>query len=479
MKTIDYPIVVIGAGAGGLVVAIGAAKAGKKVLLIEKGTYGGDCTNFGCVPSKSLIASAEIAHALSSHQNFGIEANVSDIQTAGVLKRTRSIVERFKKTEGPEVLSSHGVDTLTGTASFIDPYTLEVTFSEGRTSIIRGQKIILATGSAPVIPKIEGLKDVPYLTNETIFSLTEIPKHLAVIGGGPIGTELAHAFKRLGADVTLIQHAPHLLMREEPEAQKIMESTLKAEGVNLLLQHETLKVENGINLTIHDHCAHKDIQQKVSHLLVATGRSPSLKSLNLEAAGIKTHKRGICIDHFGRTKIKHIWAIGDVTGGPLFTHMAEAAGRRVLQNLIAPRIFWKKEQQPLLVPRVTYTDPEVAAIGLTETAAHEKFGKKKIAVYSLPFNEVDRAVCAGREEGVIKVVTKKWSSQILGATIVAPRAGEMLMELAVAIEHKIPLRKLSSVIHPYPIYSRAIRKAADQWLSKTILPTLKSWLKRK
>jgi len=476
-----YPIIVIGAGAGGLVVAIGAAKAGKKVLLIEKGNYGGDCTNFGCIPSKSTIAAAEIAHCFTRSSHYGIASKVSQFDAKDTLSRTRKIIEEIRHEEEPEALAKHGVDTLTGTASFVTPHKIAMKTEGGSTIDVTGDRIVIATGSYPVTPKIDGIDEVPHFNNETIFALTEVPEKLAILGGGPIGCELAQAYRRLGAEVTLIQHAPHLLMREEPESQEVIEQVFCNEGINLFLQHEPIKVARANDhIAITYKCLKTGDEKTCSatHLLVAAGRKPTIDSLHLEAAGVKTHKRGIEVDNYGRTSQKHIWAIGDCTGEAPFTHMAENAGRRVLYNLLVPRFLWKKKQDPENVPRVTFTDPEVATAGLLEKQALEKYGPEKLAIYTFPFSKLDRAITAGRTEGFVKVITKKWSSRILGATIVGPRAGEMLPEILTAMYGNIPLRKLADVIHPYPTYSLAIRKAADQWLSQTLLPSLKKLIGR-
>ncbi|MFQ5729419.1 MAG: dihydrolipoyl dehydrogenase family protein, partial [Waddliaceae bacterium] len=475
VMTCNYPIIVIGAGAGGLVVAIGAAKAGKKVLLIEKGNYGGDCTNFGCIPSKSLIAAAHVAHALKNEKDYGIEATISKVNYRGALERTRRIVEEVRSHEDPAALAKHGVETLTGTASFKDPHTLNVALDNGEIQTVLGENIVIATGSYPFTPDIKGIKSCPYCTNETIFDLEEIPQRLGVIGGGPIGSELAQAFQRLGSKVTIIQHGVHLLSREELETQKVLEEVFTKEGITLLLNCEPLEanhVNGKIQIKFRPRPESVEKTIEVDHLLIAVGRRPNIEKLHLEKAGIRTHKQGIEVDNYGRTAQKHIWAVGDVAGHAIFTHVAENEARTVLTNLLLPWPLGSKLDLAQAIPRVTYTDPEVASVGINEEQAIVKYGKNTIASYTVPFSEVDRAITTGRTEGLVKVVTKKWSSQILGATIVGPRAGEMLSQLTTAMRAKIPLRKLASLIHPYPTYSLAIRKAADQWLSKTILPTL-------
>jgi len=471
-----YPIIVIGAGAGGLVVAIGAAKAGKKVLLIENGNYGGDCTNFGCIPSKSIIAAGHAAHSLKESAHLGVTIKIEDTDSKGALERTRQIVASIREHETPETLNGHGVATITGLASFVDTHTLKISLPDGSTTQVTGDNIVIATGSHPRIPAIEGGDTVSILTNETIFDLKEVPKRLIVIGGGPIGCELAQAYHRLGGNVSLIHHHDNLLNKEVERAQTIIEETFEKEGIKLFLGYNPIRLTkegNNISITLKNKSSGEESTLIASHILVSTGRIPNLNKLNLDGIGVKYGDRGIIVDAYGRTNCKNIWAIGDVAGRAIFTHLAENEGRAVLTSLLMPWFFKKKLDRTQPIPRVTYTDPEVASLGLSEREAVKKYGKSKIAIYTVPFSAVDRAITTGRTEGFVQVVTKKWSSKILGATIVGPPAGEMIMEISTAMYAGLPLRKLASIIHPYPTYSLAIRKAADQWLTATIIPSLK------
>jgi pyruvate/2-oxoglutarate dehydrogenase complex dihydrolipoamide dehydrogenase (E3) component len=354
-----------------------------------------------------------------------------------------------------------GVETITGEASFTGPHFLQV---NGRK--IEAKQIVIATGSSPLIPSIPGLSETPYLTNETIFALKQIPESLAVLGGGPIGSELSQAFQRLGAKVTLIHTRDALLGREDPLAQTVLAKQLEKEGVSLFLGAHTKEIQhqNGTFRLLLD----KGTIVQAAALLVCVGRQPNVASLNLSAAGVEYSDKGIPVDAYGRTNQRHIWAVGDVVGAPFFTHLAENQARSVLTSLLLP--FKKKLDRTQAIPRVTYTDPEIASIGMTEEAAAKSFN---IATYVVPFSSVDRAITTSREEGFIKIITKKWSSQILGCTIVAPRAGEMLGEISLAMHAHIPLRKLAQLIHPYPTYNQAIRKAADLWLTQTILKSLR------
>ncbi|MBS0653299.1 MAG: FAD-dependent oxidoreductase [Verrucomicrobia bacterium] len=472
-----YPIVVIGSGAAGLVVANGAAKAGKKVLIVEKKHWGGDCTNFGCIPSKSLIASSHIAHAILSNGSLGIHAHSDRFSASDALERVRKIVAEIRSEEDKPALEKNGVHAIEGTASFVDPHTIMIIDRAGDIRKVWGKQIVIATGSFPSIPSVPGLDITPYLTNETIFDLKEIPKSLAIMGAGPIGCEIAQAMRRLGSSVTLIgTKAP--LQREEPEAQQTLVDRFKEEGMELYIGYSTRQVayEAGkFQILLQEKGSDKKVSLQSDALLIASGRSPNLESLNLSNAGVVYSEKGISVDHFGRTNQKHIWAIGDAAGPPFFTHYAESQARAVLTSLLLP-FGLKKRLNPSPIPRVTYTDPEIASIGLSEQEALTRYKARSIAVYKVPFTKLDRAITAGRTEGFVKIITKKWSSKILGATIVAPRAGEMLMQIATAMYAQIPLRKLSGLIHPYPTYSLAIRKASDLWLTQTVLPTLKKYI---
>lgn len=449
-----YFTIVIGAGAAGLVVAKGLAKAGKKVLLIEKGNFGGDCTNFGCIPSKTLIHLSHQMHTLGSYQCHK--------PLDKIFPQMQSIVEGVRSTEDEAALKKLGIDVVTGRAEFVDSHTLQV----------KGEKyaakyIVIATGAKPKIPEIEGIENVPIYTNETIFSLARPPKSLIILGAGPIGSELAQAFARCDSKVFLINHSDHILSKESKVISQAMCHLFTQEGIDLFLDYTPFRIaydQNQISLFIRNNKTKEEKKVIAETILVSVGRMPSFHELHLKRAGIKTNEKAILIDKYGRTNKKHIYAIGDVTGSPFFTHRCENQGRAVLSSLLLP---WKKKFSLQLIPRVTYTDPEIASIGLVDDE------QDKFTIYDIPLKNVDRAITQGSVEGMIRIVTKKWSSKIVGATIMAPRAGEMLMEISLAIQHKIPLRKLSSLIHPYPTYSLGIRQVADQWLTQTIIPLVK------
>ncbi|MCK4934453.1 MAG: FAD-dependent oxidoreductase [Simkaniaceae bacterium] len=472
-----YQIIVIGAGSGGLVVAIGSAKASKSVLLIEKGAYGGDCTNFGCIPSKSLIASADRARAILSAKEYGITGDFSSVNTDQVFDRVQKIVKSIRSHEEPDALGKMGVKTENGAASFIDAHRLEINKTNGEKITVFGEQIVIATGSRAFIPRDLGLDNTPYLTNETIFSLKTVPKSLCILGAGPIGVEMAQAFSRLGSKVALVHRHSHILNREEVEVQQTMEKVFLFEGMELNLGFNTQKVsfaDEKFRLQIQSDVKKKEIIADA--LLVAVGRRANVATLNLERAGVRADEKGVFVDKYGRSSKKNIWAVGDVVrDGANFTHVAENQARAVLTSLLLP---WKTKISKQAIPRVTFTDPEVASFGLSEKQATEKYGKK-VAIYFIPNTSNDRAITSGETAGFVKVITKKWSGKILGGTIISHAAGEMLMELTLAAKENISIRKLASLIHPYPTYSLILRKVADLWLSQTFLPAIQKVFRRK
>jgi pyruvate/2-oxoglutarate dehydrogenase complex dihydrolipoamide dehydrogenase (E3) component len=468
----DYYTIVIGGGTAGLIVAKGLARAEKKVLLIEKGPFATECSSFGSIPTKALIASANVAHELWRSGLYGIDMVMRNFQSNRALQRARDIVEQFQSQNSPQVLQSMGCDSMALPCRFVDAHTVETIAPDGSVSTFTAKNIVVATGSEPRIPSIKGLDTVPYYTNQNIFSLTEIPTSLAIIGGGQTGCEFAQAFRRLGASVSIIEQQEFLLKGEEPEATRAVQSALVKEGVEIFLGNTITRVARDgdrISLTVRRK-DDREYEFRVQHLMIAAGRRAHVASLNLEAAGVQYNDSGISFDAYGRTSQSNIWVVGDASGPPYYAHAAENHARGVLRNLLLPSLFRRKLDSAQLVPRVIFTDPELASIGLTEEQAIEKYGTYGIATYMVPLSESDRAVCLGRTDGFVKFVTKRYSSKILGATFVAPIAADMLIEVSMAIRDGVPLRKLSSLIHPYPTYSQIVQKAAEKWLQDTIRP---------
>ncbi len=471
-----YDLVVIGAGTAGLVVAAGAAGLGLglKVALIEKNLMGGDCLNVGCVPSKCVIRSSRVVADILDAARFGINPSQNiDIDFAAVMERMRKIRAGISHHDSAERFRNLGVDVFLGSASFIDNKAIAVNNLK-----LNFKKAVIATGARASDPQIAGLTEVGYLTNETVFSLTEQPKRLAVIGGGAIGCELAQAFQRLGCEVTLLHKNSHLLDREDADAAEIVQQVFLREGVNLILDcaiAQVTKTSNG--KIIHYQQNGINHQIEVDEILVGAGRSPNVEGLNLEAVDVKYDKqRGVFVNDYLQTTNPKIFAAGDICMNWKFTHAADAAARIVIKNtLFSPFGLGKSKLSDLVMPWVTYTDPEIAHVGLyVEEAKAQGLETDEIKI---PFSSVDRAIYDGETEGFVKILHQRGSDRILGATIVARHAGEMISEITLAIASKQGLNTLSSVIHSYPTQADAIKKAADAYRKTLLTPRTQTLLK--
>jgi pyruvate/2-oxoglutarate dehydrogenase complex dihydrolipoamide dehydrogenase (E3) component len=486
-----YDLVVIGAGTAGLVVAAGAAGLGLglKVALIEKSLMGGDCLNVGCVPSKSVIRSARMAADMRDTAAFGIQTPDSiNIDFAGVMQRMRQIRAGISHHDSAERFKNLGVDVFLGNAAFVNKEAIAVSETISDLSpkppfLLKFKKAVIATGARATCPPIPGLGEAGYLTNETVFSLTECPKRLAVIGGGPIGCELAQAFHRLGSQVILFHKHGHLLDREDADAAEIIQHQLSQENIDLILNCTLEKVENtDAGKVIYyrkNYQENSDIIKTVivDEILVGAGRTPNIDGLNLEAVGVECdRRRGVVVNDYLQTTNPRIYAAGDICMDWKFTHAADAAARIVIKNtLFSPFGLGRSKLSNLVMPWVTYTDPEIAHVGLYEREAQAK-GIETNTI-KIPFSTVDRALTDGETEGFVKILHKKGSDQILGATIVARHAGEMISEITLAIATKQGLNALSGVIHPYPTQADAIKKAADAYRRTLLTPRTKSLLK--
>lgn len=454
-----YNLVVIGAGTAGLVTAAGAALLGGKVALIEKHLMGGDCTNVGCVPSKTLIRSSRVVADLRHAREFGIGAHDINVDFSAVMERLRRIRAEISPNDSAmRFQQEFGVDVFFGEACFSGPDTVDVA---GQS--LRFSKAAIATGSSPAKLPIEGLEEAGYLTNETVFSLTERPDRLAVIGGGYIGCELAQTFRRLGSEVMLLQRQPRILAREDADASKILQTAFEQEGIQLILNSTIKRVERqAAAKVIYYEAAGEEKSVTVDQILVGAGRSPNVTGLNLEAVGVEyDQKQGVKVDDYLRTTNPRIYAVGDVCMKWKFTHAADAAARIVIQNALFSLFgIGRKKLSSLVMPWCTYTDPEVAHVGMYPEEAQER----GIAVETLcvPLNQVDRAIIDGESEGFAKIHIKQGSNKILGATIVARHAGELISEITLAMTNQLGLQAIANTIHPYPTQAEAIRKAADE-----------------
>lgn len=462
-----YNLVVIGAGSAGLVASAAAAGLGAKVALIEKHFMGGDCLNVGCVPSKAVIRSAKVMGDIINADDFGIEVPAGvKVNFAKVMSRMRRIRANISHEDSVHRYKELGVDVYLGAGRFTGRDMIEV---NGRELFFK--KAVIATGSRAFHPPIDGLAEAGYLTNETVFNLTEQPRRLAVIGGGPIGCELAQAFRRLGSEVVLIHNSDYILNREDADAADIVQQAFIKEGIKLVLSANTDKVTvDETGKTLHFECPSEGrTSVTVDEILVSTGRVPNVDGLGLETVGVDyTTRHGVKVNDYLQTTNPTIYAAGDVAMKYKFTHLADATARIVLRNAL---FMGFEKASDLVLPWCTYTDPEIAHVGLYGHEAEEQ--GIEIDTFTAHFQDVHRAIADGEENGFVKVHVKKGSDKILGATIVARAAGDMINELTLAIVGNIGLGTLAKTIHPYPTQGEAIKKVADAYNRTRLTPTVK------
>jgi pyruvate/2-oxoglutarate dehydrogenase complex dihydrolipoamide dehydrogenase (E3) component len=470
-----YNLVVLGAGTAGLITSLVAASLGARVALVERHLMGGDCLNVGCVPSKAVIRAARRVHDARAAAELGLGTPADRRPDFGAaMERMRRIRARISHEDSAaRYRDEFGIDVYLGTARFTGPGAIDV---DG--AALRFKKAVIATGARPAAPPVPGLAEAGFLTNETVFELTERPERLAIVGAGPIGCELAQAFQRLGSRVTLLEAAPQLLGREDPDAAAIVQQALVRDGVELLLGAALRKVErSGAGKALHVSAGGRELHLAVDEILVGTGRTPNVEGLGLETAGVAFDpKRGVTVDDRLRTTNPRIFAAGDVCMEWKFTHAADAAAKLVVQNAL---FFGRRKLSSLAMPWCTYTEPEVAHVGLYEREARER--GIAIDTYQVPIAKANRAVLDGEEEGFVKVHVRKGKDEILGATIVAARAGEMISEITVAMTNGVGLGAFTNVIHPYPTQAEAIKAAAGLYTRTRLTPGVKrlfeAWLR--
>lgn len=472
----QYDLVVIGAGTAGLVVAGGAASlgVGLKVALIERYLMGGDCLNVGCVPSKTIIRSSRVAADLRDAARYGVHTSGEiKVDFAAVMERMRRVRADISPHDSAQRFQNWGIDVFLGSGAFSSKNTITV---EGAT--LPFKKAVIATGARAAEPAIPGLAEAGFLTNETVFSLTDCPRRLAVIGGGPIGCEMAQAFQRLGSQVVLLHRHDHVLDREDREGAEILQRVLIQEGVQVQLNSNLERVESTpAGKVLHFTHGGRSETVTVDEILIGAGRVPNVEGLNLEQVGVNYDpKKGVVVNDYLQTTNPKIYGAGDICMDWKFTHAADAAARIVIKNaLFSPLGFARSRLSDLVMPWVTYTDPEIAHVGLYEHQARAR-GIATDTI-QIPLSSTDRAIADGEETGFVKILHPRGSDRILGATIVARHAGEMISEVTTAIVHKIGLSKLASVIHPYPTQAEAIRQAADEYYRRTLAtPSMKTLL---
>jgi pyruvate/2-oxoglutarate dehydrogenase complex dihydrolipoamide dehydrogenase (E3) component len=466
-----YNMVVIGGGTAGLVTAAGAAGLGARVALVERDALGGDCLNTGCVPSKALLRSARAAAAVRRAGAFGVRvAAAAEVDFAAVMRRMRELRAELSRSDSAERLRGLGVDVYFGSARFVAHDRIEV---EGTT--LRFSRACIATGARAAVPDIPGLREAGFLTNETLFSVGRLPERLAVIGGGPIGCEMAQAFARFGARVWLIEAADRLLGNDDERAGELIADVLRADGIDV----RTATTVESVSLTGH---GEKSLRLRpaghgadvaVDEILVAVGRRPNVEDLDLAKAGIGGDARGVEVDARLRTRNRRVFSAGDVCLPQRFTHAADAAARIVIRNAL---FFGRARFRAETIPWCTYTEPEVAHVGITARGAAEK--GIAIRTFAIDLGDVDRARLDGEEVGFLEVHVAARADAILGATMVGSHAGETIAEIALAISARVGLGRLADVIHCYPTQAEAVRKAADAHNRARLTPRVRSLFER-
>jgi pyruvate/2-oxoglutarate dehydrogenase complex dihydrolipoamide dehydrogenase (E3) component len=474
-KTFDRNLIVIGGGSAGLVSAYIAAAVKAKVTLIEKHRMGGDCLNTGCVPSKALLRTAKLVSHIDRAREFGVDAGLPRVDFAAVMQRVRKVVQDIEPHDSVERYTQLGVECVQGAATLIDPWTVEV---NGQRLTARG--IVIAAGAEPFVPPIPGLAEAGYLTSDTIWDLDALPRRLIVLGGGPIGCELAQAFARLGSQVTQVEQLPRLMIREDVEASKLVQDRFTAEGIDVRLNTRALNViqnESGKFLV----CERAQKQEVIAFdaILVAVGRAARLKGYGLEALGVKCGKT-LEVNEFLQTNFPNIFAAGDVAGPYQFTHTAShMAWYAAVNSLFGPLLalrggLFKVDYR--VIPWATFTEPEVARVGLNEIEAREKNIAYEVTTYGI--DDLDRAIADGDAHGFVKVLTVPGKDRVLGVTIAGEHAGDLIAEWVLAMRHGIGLNKILGTIHIYPTLAEANKYAAGNWKRAHQPEALLRWVER-
>jgi pyruvate/2-oxoglutarate dehydrogenase complex dihydrolipoamide dehydrogenase (E3) component/uncharacterized membrane protein YdjX (TVP38/TMEM64 family) len=476
-RSFERNLVVIGAGAGGLVSAYIAAAVKAKVTLIEGHKMGGDCLNFGCVPSKALIRSAKMARQLKKAHELGVADAAGRVDFAAVMKRVHGVIADIEPHDSVERYTGLGVEVLQGHARITSPWTVEVTLADGRKQTLTTKNIVIAAGASPFVPPIPGLKESGFLTSDTVWGLTELPRRLVVLGGGPIGSELAQSFARLGSAVTQVEMAPRIMVREDPEVSELVTASLRADGVNVLTGHQAVRVEvvNGEKRLIAK-AGGAEVVIPFDELLCALGRSPRVTGYGLEELGIPlTPRKTVQTNAYLQTLYPNIYAVGDVAGPFQFTHTAAHQAWYAAVNALFGR-FRKFKADYSVIPWATFTDPEVARVGLSESEAKEQGVAYEVTKYGI--DDLDRAIADGTAHGFVKVLTVPGKDKILGVTIVGEHAGDLLAEYVLAMKHGLGLNKILGTIHTYPTLAEANKYVAGEWKRAHAPQKLLQWVGR-
>lgn len=463
-----YDLVVVGGGTAGLVTAAGAASLGARVALVERERLGGECLWTGCVPSKALIGSARVAAAMRRAADFGLEPADPGADGRRVLESVREARARIQPHDDPERFRDMGVEVLEGTPGALTP---DGDVRAGDRTL-EARKVVLATGSRPAVPPIDGLEEAGYVTHETAFDRESLPGSAVILGGGAIGVEFAQAYRRLGVDVTVVEMEPRLLPREDPDLSRMLEEILVEEGVRVLTGARAVAAgsEEGLRtLTVETADGRQTL--RAEEIFVATGRRPNVEGLELEAAGVEVERQGVVVDDRLRTTRPGVYAAGDVIGGHLFTHVADHEARTVIRNALFP---FPSAVDYSVVPWAIYSDPELARVGLTEAEARERHGDG-VQVFAYELEELDRAITDREGRGLVKLVADG-KGRLLGGHLLAPGAGSLVAEVALALKEGLKVSALSDLIHPYPTLSEGVRRAADVYYRSKLTDTTRRLL---
>ncbi len=463
-----YNLVVIGGGTAGLVSAVGAALLGGRVALVERHLLGGDCLNYGCVPSKALIRAGQAAYDVHAASALGVLASGVRVDFPAAMERLRRLRAQIAPHDSAARLAGLGIDVFLGEGEFVTPNAIEV--AGQRLAFARA---VIATGARAAVPAIEGLAELDYLTNESVFSLTELPRRLVVVGAGPIGCELAQAFRRLGSEVTIVDRSTQLLPREDPDAAAVIATRFAAEGIQVVLGATLVRAEpRQGGKAIHYDRGGEPGEVVGDAILIAIGRAPNVERLGLPAAGIDATARGVHVDDRLRTTNRRVFAAGDVASRYQFTHAADAMARVVLQNAL---FFGRKRASGLVIPWCTYTDPEIAHVGLYAHEAEER--GLAFTTLTVPLASVDRAILDGDTEGFARAHVDR-KGRILGITLVSRHAGESIGEAVLAMTHRLRIGALASTIHPYPTQAEALKKLGDAFQRTRLTPRVRGIFER-
>jgi len=458
----EHDVVVIGGGAAGLTAAGIAASFGAKTVLVDRASLGGDCTWTGCVPSKVLLKAAKVAHETRHGSRYGLADGAAGVDSRQVLAHVRAVRQGvYEHADAPPIFEAMGIAVRKGRARFADPHTLVITDEAGAQERVRARYFFIATGARPRVPEVEGLDAVGYLTSESVFELEELPRRILVLGAGPIGTELAQGFVRLGVEVTVVHDGPKILPKDDPELTAMLRDVLAAEGVRYHPSSRLSRVAReagGAILAVVEGENGAQHEVLVDAILVAAGRTPNIEDLDLPRAGVAFSASGITVDARCRTSAAHVYACGDVTGRYAFTHMAEHMAKvatthallRIPAKIDAANVSW-----------CTFTDPELAQVGRSE--AELRASGAAFEVYRFPYHKLDRAIVDGTPVGLVKVLATRATGKILGASLLGAGAGDLACELALAMRNGVSLRQIADTIHPYPTLGLGVRRSADQW----------------